>query len=90
MDARNPKCIDEIHESAEDLRQHLDSVTRETAILKAARQPNRMLSLHEHLKPAVRDLIDRHTDGVRADVDDCMQHQNYLFSPLPGTGTTTR
>ena len=75
MDATDAEGVDEIHESAEDLYRQINALAREPPIGEAARESRRVLALHEHRKRIVLDLVDRHADGVRSDVDDRMQHR---------------
>ena len=75
MDAADAEGVDEIHESTENLYRQVNALAREPPIGEAARKSRRVLALHEHRKRIALDLIDRHADGVRADVDDRMQHR---------------
>ena len=75
MDAADAEGVDEIHESAEDLYRQINALAREPPIGEAARKSRRVLALHEHRKRIALDLIDRHADGVRADVDDRVEHR---------------
>ena len=75
MDAADAEGVDEIHESAEDPHRQINALAREPPIGEAARESRRVLALHEHRKRIALDLIDRHADGVRADVDDRVEHR---------------
>ena len=74
MDVRDAERVDEACESAQDLHRLFDPRAHEAAVLEIAREADGVLALHEQGELSALDLVDRHADGVRADVDDRVQH----------------
>ena len=74
MDVRDAERIDEVHESMQNLHRLFEPRAHETAVLEIAREADGVLALHEQCELSALDLVDRHADGVRADVDDRVQH----------------
>ena len=74
MNTADVKCLNQIRKAAQDFDHFLDAVTDEMPLLQIACKPDGMLALHEEVKRPALDLVDRHADGVRPNVDDGMQH----------------
>ena len=85
VDVRNAEGLDKLHKSAQDLNGLFDPFAHEPPVIEIAREANRVLALQEERERPALDLIDRHADGVGADVNDRVQHRLPL-QPAAGDG----
>ena len=53
----------------------IDALTHKPPVREIARKSDRMLAFQQECERTTLDLIDRHADGVRADVDDRVEHR---------------